>query len=119
MAKIYLQRVYDFHAPAPQHCYLVDRLWPRGISKERLQGVEWLKQVTPDNALRQWYHQHLDLWDEFQQRYREQLEKTDAWQPLVALLREGESLTLLYGSKNTQRNHAMVLRDFLLVQLHC
>ena len=52
MAEIILQRVYDFTGPAPEHCYLIDRLWPRGISKERLQGVQWLKQVAPDNALR-------------------------------------------------------------------
>lgn len=52
MAKITLQRVYDFSAPAPEHCYLIDRLWPRGISKERLTGVQWLKQVAPDDELR-------------------------------------------------------------------
>lgn len=62
MAKITLQRVYDFSAPAPEHCYLIDRLWPRGISKERLTGVQWLKQVAPDDELRKWFHQHTDQW---------------------------------------------------------
>ncbi len=51
MAKITLQRVYDFSAPAPEHCYLIDRLWPRGISKARLTGVQWLKQVAPDDDM--------------------------------------------------------------------
>lgn len=117
MAEIILQRVYDFTGPAPEHCYLIDRLWPRGISKERLQGVQWLKQVAPDNALRQWFHQHLDRWDEFESHYCLQLAQNDAWQPLVALLRQGQPLTLLYGSKDTQHNHGIVLRDFLLGQL--
>ncbi|CAB1207979.1 DUF488 family protein [Serratia liquefaciens] len=117
MAEIILQRVYDFTGPAPEHCYLIDRLWPRGISKERLQGVQWLKQVAPDNALRQWFHQHLDQWDEFESHYRVQLAQNDAWQPLVALLTQGQPLTLLYGSKDTQHNHGIVLRDFLLRQL--
>lgn len=117
MAEINLQRVYDFSAPAPEHCYLIDRLWPRGVSKERLQGVEWLKQVAPDNALRQWFHQHTDRWDEFEQRYRQQLAENDAWRPLVALLQQGEPLTLLYGSKDTQHNQGVVLRDFLMDQI--
>ncbi|PVZ89081.1 MarR family transcriptional regulator [Serratia sp. S1B] len=116
MAEINLQRVYDFNVPAPEHCYLIDRLWPRGISKERLQGVIWLKQVAPDNALRQWFHQNTEQWDEFELRYRQQLAEHDAWQPLVTLLQQGQSLTLLYGSKDTQRNQGIVLRDFLLEQ---
>ena len=66
MAKITLQRVYDFSAPAPEHCYLIDRLWPRGISKERLTGVQWLKQVAPDDELRKWFHQHTDQWAVFE-----------------------------------------------------
>ncbi|MGB8667143.1 MAG: DUF488 family protein [Serratia inhibens] len=117
MADIHLQRVYDFTGPAPENCYLIDRLWPRGISKERLQGVQWLKQVAPDNALRQWFHQHVDQWEEFDRRYRRQLAENEAWRPLVALLRQGQALTLLYGSKDTQHNQGVVLRDFLLAQL--
>ncbi|CAI1058061.1 Uncharacterized conserved protein [Serratia fonticola] len=117
MAEIILQRVYDFSDPTPEHCYLTDRLWPRGVSKERLQGVIWLKQVAPDTALRQWFHQHTDQWDEFVALYRQQLVANEAWQPLVALLKRGEPLTLLYGSKDTQHNQGVVLRDFLLDQL--
>lgn len=117
MATITLQRVYDFSAPAPAHCYLIDRLWPRGISKERLAGVQWLKQVAPDDELRKWFHQHTDQWEAFEARYRQQLAANDAWQPLVALLRQGEALTLLYGSKDTAHNQGVVLRAFLLAQL--
>lgn len=116
MADITLQRVYAFSVPAPKNCYLIDRLWPRGVSKERLQGVVWLKEVAPDNALRQWFHQHTDRWDEFTLRYHQQLAENDVWKPLVALLQQGESLTLLYGSKDTQHNQGVVLREFLLKQ---
>lgn len=116
MADINLQRVYDFTGPTPENCYLIDRLWPRGVSKERLLGVQWLKQVAPDNALRQWFHQHVDQWEEFERRYRLQLAENEAWQPLVTLLRQGQALTLLYGSKDTQHNQGVVLRDFLLAQ---
>lgn len=78
MATIILQRVYDFSAPAPEHCYLIDRLWPRGVSKERLKGVQWLKAVAPDTELRQWFHQHSDQWEAFERRYRRQLAENDA-----------------------------------------
>ncbi|WP_209635258.1 DUF488 family protein [Serratia sp. PL17] len=106
------------HSPtAPVNCYLIDRLWPRGISKEQLLGVQWLKEIAPDNTLRQWFHQHLEQWELFESRYRQQLAENDAWRPLVALLRQGEPLTLLYGSKDTQHNHGIVLRDFLLAQI--
>jgi len=117
MTDINLQRVYDFTGPAPENCYLIDRLWPRGVSKERLLGVQWLKQIAPDNALRQWFHQHVDQWEEFERRYQLQLAENEAWQPLVTLLRQGQALTLLYGSKDTQHNQGVVLRDFLLAQL--
>ncbi|CAI0694863.1 Uncharacterized conserved protein [Serratia entomophila] len=117
MATITLQRVYDFSAPAPEHCYLIDRLWPRGVSKERLEGVQWLKTVAPDTALRQWFHLHTDQWEEFERRYRRQLAENDAWRPLASLLQQGQPLTLLYGSKDTEHNQGVVLRDFLLAQI--
>lgn len=116
MTQIRLQRVYDFSGPAP-HCFLIDRLWPRGISKQRLEGVAWLKEVAPSGELRQWFHHHTDQWEAFVASYRQELAAGDAWRPLAALLRQGESLTLLYGSKDTQHNQGVVLRDFLLEQL--
>ncbi|CNC65153.1 putative uroporphyrin-III c-methyltransferase [Yersinia frederiksenii] len=110
--KISLQRVYDVQAPYQANTFLVDRLWPRGISKARLEGVIWLKEVAPDNALRQWFHQHLD-WPEFVVRYQAQLNNSTAWQPLLAVLKQ-RPITLLYGSRNAEQNQAIVLRDFLI-----
>ncbi|MDN0118928.1 DUF488 family protein [Yersinia frederiksenii] len=112
MNKINLQRVYDVQAPYHANTFLVDRLWPRGISKARLQGVVWLKEVAPDNALRQWFHQNLD-WPEFVVRYQAQLNHSTAWQPLLEVLKQ-QPITLLYGSRDAEQNQAVVLRDFLL-----
>ncbi|MGE4802075.1 DUF488 domain-containing protein [Yersinia hibernica] len=113
--KITLQRVYDVQPPYQANTFLVDRLWPRGISKIRLEGVIWLKDVAPDNALRQWFHQHLD-WAEFVKRYQAQLNNSTAWEPLLIVLKQ-HPITLLYGSRDAQHNQAVVLRDFLVEKL--
>ncbi len=84
--------------------------------QERLTGVQWLKQVAPDDELRKWFHQHTDQWAVFEARYRQRLAANDARQPLVALLRQGQTLTLLYGSKDTEHNRAWCCAS-LLAQL--
>lgn len=117
MAKIELERVYEINQQVNPHTFLVDRLWPRGISKERLAGVTWLKEVAPSTELRHWFHANLDSWSEFEQRYLTELEVSESWLPLLALLKQGETICLLYGSKDTQHNQAIVLRDFLLAKL--
>jgi uracil-DNA glycosylase/uncharacterized protein YeaO (DUF488 family) len=108
-----IQRVYD---PLPEDghtCFLVDRLWPRGMRKEALANVEWVKEVAPSTALRQWYHKDLSQWDEFKARYLAELDANPAaWQPLAEAAAEGP-ITLLYGSHDTEHNHAIVLRDYL------
>ncbi|CRY54164.1 DUF488 domain-containing protein [Yersinia massiliensis] len=113
--RIVLQRIYDVHPPYKTNTFMVDRLWPRGISKTRLDGVVWLKEVAPENELRQWFHQCLN-WPEFVVRYQTQLNSSNAWQPLLEVLKQ-HPITLLYGSRDTEQNHAMVLRDFLLSKL--
>lgn len=115
---IHLARVYDAHAPFPSHTFLIDRLWPRGISKARLNGVEWLKNVAPSDALRREFHAGMDSWQQFTGRYRSELDANEAaWQQLLALLRSGEEIMLLYGSKDAQQNQAIVLRDYLAEKL--
>jgi uracil-DNA glycosylase/uncharacterized protein YeaO (DUF488 family) len=111
---IALQRVYE-PLPEERHgCFLVDRLWPRGMRKEALEGVEWVKEAAPSTALRQWYHKDLSQWDEFRQRYLAELDANPAgWQPLAEAAAEGPVM-LLYGSHDAEHNHAIVLRDFLL-----
>ncbi|ACS84609.1 DUF488 domain-containing protein [Musicola paradisiaca] len=116
MEQVQLARVYDVPPPCGDGVFLVDRLWPRGISKRRLDGVVWLKAVAPSDALRRWFHANPQQWAEFVERYREELTATGAVQPLVDALRQSHRVVLLYASRETERNHAVVLRQFLLEQ---
>ncbi|HTR07080.1 MAG TPA: DUF488 family protein [Paraburkholderia sp.] len=112
-----IQRVYE---PLPEDghtCFLVDRLWPRGKRKEALANVAWVKDAAPSTELRQWYHKDLSQWDEFRQRYLVELDANPAaWQPLAEAAAEGP-IMLLYGSQDTEHNHAIVLRDYLAKKL--
>ncbi|HKT92676.1 MAG TPA: DUF488 family protein [Paraburkholderia sp.] len=108
-----IQRVYEPLPEDGRHCFLVDRLWPRGLSKEKLANVEWAKAVAPSTELRQWFHKDPEQWDEFKKRYLAELNANpNAWHPLAEAAGKGH-ITLLYGSHDTQRNHAIVLRDYL------
>lgn len=110
---IRIKRVYD-DAEAPDGArILVDRLWPRGISKDKAAFDEWMKDLAPTTALRQWFDHRPERWAEFQTRYREELREN----PMVDTLRQRartETITLLYGSRNRDFNHARVLADYLL-----
>ncbi|HTH62054.1 MAG TPA: DUF488 family protein [Paraburkholderia sp.] len=117
--KIDIQRVYGASADADARdaCFLVDRLWPRGIRKESLAHCTWLKDVAPSNALRTWFHQDPTQWDAFRHRYEAELDANPAaWQPLADAAAH-RHVVLLYGSRNEEQNHAIVLRDFLLHRL--
>ncbi|RQH02773.1 DUF488 family protein [Paraburkholderia dinghuensis] len=112
-----IQRVYEPPPTGDHACFLVDRLWPRGIRKEALAQVEWLKDAAPSAALRQWYHKDLSQWDEFGQRYVAELDANPAtWAPLAQACENGP-VALLYGSRDAEHNHAIVLRDYLIRKL--
>lgn len=118
MPNICLINPYHAAPPYPVRSFLVDGLWPRGMSKEKLAGVEWLKAVAPSKALRQWFHAHRDQWETFRRRYTDELEANgDAWLPLLRALQDGHSIALLTGNKDQQHNQAVVLKDFLLTKL--
>jgi uncharacterized protein YeaO (DUF488 family) len=92
---------------------LVDRLWPRGLSREKLAAV-WLKDVAPSTELRKWLHADPSRWDEFVARYREELDANpDAVEALRAHVKSGR-VTLLYSVRDDAHNHAAVLRDYLM-----
>lgn len=93
---------------------LVDRLWPRGISKESLRLDEWMKSVAPSTALRKWFHHAPDRWIEFQQKYFAELDQLP--EPVFALrkmVRQGR-VTLIFSAQDKQHNNAVALRDYLL-----
>jgi uncharacterized protein YeaO (DUF488 family) len=92
---------------------LVDRLWPRGISREKL-AASWLKDVSPSSALRNWFGHRPERWEEFQRRYRAELDANpQAVEQLLASVARGP-VTLVYSARNETHNQAIVLRDYLL-----
>ncbi|MFC6446037.1 DUF488 domain-containing protein [Shinella zoogloeoides] len=107
-----IKRVYDEPAADDGERILVDRLWPRGISKEKAAFDEWMKEVAPTSELRKWFDHRPERWDEFKERYRAELQDNPAVEALRARIAAGK-VTLLYGSRNREFNHAAVLADFL------
>ena len=115
MTEIKTQRVYA-GAPGGWHSILVDRLWPRGIAKADL-DVTWLKEVGPSTELRQWFGHDPDKFDEFAQRYRTELEGSDAFDELLHEVRDYKRVALLFGAKDEEHNQAVVLADLLREKL--
>jgi uncharacterized protein YeaO (DUF488 family) len=107
-----IKRVYDEPESSDGERILVDRLWPRGMSKEKASFSIWMKDVAPTSALRQWFDHKPERWPEFQRRYRDELQDNPAVQTLREQMSAG-TVTLLYGSRNRDFNHASVLADFL------
>ena len=113
MNAIQTKRVYEPPAPEDGARLLVDRLWPRGIRKEKLQLTGWLKEVAPGTSLCQWFHHDPARWKEFQSKYAAELKANPkAWQPILHAAREGK-VTLLFASRDAEHNNAVVLKAFL------
>ena len=109
-----IKRVHDAPAPSDGARVLVDRLWPRGVSKERAALDRWAKDVAPSTELRTWFHAHPDQFPEFARRYRAELDTArDAVGELRELGRTRRVVTLLYSVRDTEHNHARVLADYL------
>lgn len=110
---IHLQRVYGPQPPSKGLRVLVDRLWPRGVSKAELHYDEWTKDLAPSTALRKWFDHDPAKWPEFRRRYFAEL---DANAEAVEQLRKtigGGDVTFLYGAKDEEHNDAVALRDYL------
>jgi len=108
-----LKRVYDPVCPDDGARILVDRLWPRGISRERAAIDLWLKDIAPSPELRAWWHGESGTFDEFAARYRVELDDNPAVDELRTALSAHSVVTLVYAARDTQMNHAVVLRDYL------
>ncbi len=114
MIDIRIKRVYEPADPQDGLRVLVDRLWPRGFTKEKLRADLWLKKIAPSNELRNWYHHDLARREEFTQRYFAELDANpEVVQLLLAKVRQGR-VTLLYSARDTEHNQAAVLREYLL-----
>ena len=113
---VVIKRVYEKAAPADGRRVLVDRLWPRGLSKRRAALDAWLRDLAPSDGLRKWLHASPGAWSVFRKRYLKELaqpEALEALSELYRLARGRKRLTLLFASRNAERNNAVVLRDLL------
>ena len=111
-----VKRVYESPSPSDGARILVDRLWPRGLSKAGTALDEWFRNLAPSNELRQWFHTQPERWLLFRKRYLKELAHPEAvtdLQKLYTLAHKRKRLTLLYASKNLQHNNAVVLKDLL------
>ena len=131
--QVRLKRVYDDPQPGDGYRVLVDRLWPRGLTKAAARVDLWMKEVAPSMDLRRWYHADLSRWADFRKRYKAEL--ADRQGPAHAALgglralmlahassptrsgkgkAGGRGVTLVYGAKDAEQNHALVLREVLM-----
>lgn len=108
-----LKRIYEAKADDDGLRILVDRLWPRGIRKEDADIDLWLKDVAPSQDLRKWFGHDPARWEEFRQRYRDEILRDPAAFEHLREQCRGRTVTLLYGAKDTEHNQAVVLRDLL------
>src|SRR5262245_30591397 len=110
---IKLKRVYEDPGSSEGACYLVERLWPRGIKKEALHLDAWLTDAEPSTELRKWFSHDAAKWQEFRRRYFAELDRApEAWKPIPLAARNGVA-TLLYSSHDTEHNNAVALRDYI------
>jgi uncharacterized protein YeaO (DUF488 family) len=114
--RVVIKRVYEEPARSDGTRVLVDRLWPRGLTKDRAALDVWLRDLAPSDDLRHWYHAHAEQWPSFRKRYLHELSRAEATAALDQLYRLAHGkkpLTLLFASKNEDRNNAVVLKDLL------
>jgi uncharacterized protein YeaO (DUF488 family) len=114
---ITLKRVYDPISRSDGTRFLVERLWPRGLTKAKLQVDAWLKEAGPSTELRKWFGHDPEKWDAFRTRYARELDsRPEAWQPIVSAARRG-TVTLVYSSHDAEHNNAVALQEYLRAQV--
>ena len=114
VSRIKLRRAYESASASDGQRFLVDRLWPRGLTKAAVSVDAWLKGVAPSTELRKWFAHDPVKWLTFEERYRRELAAhPEVLTPLLDAARAGP-ITLVYGARNEHRNAAVVLREFLL-----
>lgn len=110
---IRLKRIYESTAADDGYRVLVDRLWPRGISKEKAHIDAWLKEIAPSDGLRKWFGHDPEKWQEFSERYFRELDgHSEAVELLARKAAEGR-ITLLFASADREFNNAVALKDYL------
>jgi len=111
---IKIKRAYQSVEKEDGFRVLVDRMWPRGLSKEKAKIDLWLKDIAPSNDLRKWFAHDPKKWEEFQKRYKEELQtKNELIVKIKGLENDKETITLIYSAKDDKHNNALVLMDLI------
>ncbi|MCM4167265.1 hypothetical protein KCTC52924_02846 [Arenibacter antarcticus] len=113
MNKTQIKRIYDDPAQSDGYRILVDRIWPRGISKERAMLDDWIKDIAPSNKLRKWFDHDPEKFEEFEKKYRIELKEKEKELKELREKAKEKTLSLLYGAKDTTHNQAIVLQKVL------
>ena len=112
-----MKRVYEPARPEDGRRFLVDRLWPRGIKRERLSLDAWVKEVAPSDRLRRWFAHDPYRWDGFRHRYTAELDRRpEAWRPILQAARKG-TVTLVYSARDFRHNNGVALKGYLEMKL--
>ena len=112
MSRISIKRIYEPPSPADGRRILVDRLWPRGVSKANARLDSWMKDIAPSTELRRWFDHRPERWPEFRRRYIYELKENPALSTLRELAAD-RPVTLLYAAKDEAHNEAAVLAELL------
>ena len=113
MVEIRLKRAYEKPASDDGLRVLVERLWPRGLSKERAAVDLWIKEVAPSTELRRWFNHDAARWDEFRKRYRAELRRKEDMVEELRQQCQGRTVTFIYAARDEEHNGALVLKDYL------
>ena len=108
---IKVKRVYDKPAKSDGHRVLVDRIWPRGLTKSELRIDEWLKEIAPSTGLRKWFKHDPAKWNQFKKKYAAELKEHREEVGKLARRSRKQSVTLLFGAKDTAHNNALALKE--------
>lgn len=111
-----IKRVYEAPNNNDGMRVMVDRLWPRGLSKEKAKIDKWMKEIAPSNSLRKWFGHKEERWEEFKRRYLEELKDKKNFLNELRVLSKNSTVTLVYATKDKERNNAFALLELLKKQ---
>jgi len=111
--KILVKRIYDPPGKKDGLRVLVDRLWPRGLKKEKAGVHKWLKDIAPSDSLRKWFSHDPEKWQEFKRQYFKELKEKNDLIKWIEEKERNQTITLLYGAKDPRYNNALALKEYL------
>lgn len=107
------KRVYEEPSESDGVRILTERLWPRGVSKERANLDQWMKGIAPSHDLRKWFDHDYKKWEEFKERYRRELFGSEQVEELLEIIKNNETVIMVYASKDEEHNSTILLKEFL------